>query len=423
MARSVPPAGDRPADVGPGEELVVADDQRRRVGHVEARPDPADGQVEPARPRDLGVGEDLAESLDLGRVVAGDQDPVAAGGAVELGLDLGQLAREPLDALDPEVAGRLLRAGGERREGGRGMPDQASEGALDREEPAGVVDPAEVVAALLAEVVGLDERDPGPLGEDVGDVAEVAGVAVERGAGGQCDRVPSVANAWVSGSKGRIDSTSSPKNSTRTGSVESTGKMSRSATAEAELAGDLDDLDPAHRPLGEPGGQLLDGDRVADPDRARACARTSRVGTGCNSAWKARRRTGGRCACHPLDDPEPSAGNLVGGAGLARQMVPGGEDLGDDPGEGRQVVAEVVDVTDVRQHEHERLGVEPQRRRRQRGGRTPVLSIVAPWPFWSDASTSGNPEARWMTRVKSFSSRIVVEEVVETLGMAGGTTP
>ncbi len=274
-----------PADVGPGEELVVADDQRRRVGHVEARPDPADGQVEPARPRDLGVGEDLAESLDLGRVVAGDQDPVAAGGAVELGLDLGQLAREPLDALDPEVAGRLQRVGGERREGDRGMPDQPGEGALDREEPAGVVDPAEVVAALLAEVVGLDQRDPGPLGEDVGDVAEVARVAVERGAGGQRDRVPAVARALglrVEGAD-RLDVVAEELDPDRLGRVG--GEDVEDAAAEAELAGDLDDLDPTHRPLGEPGGQLLDGDRVADPDRAAsACARTSRVGTGCNSA-------------------------------------------------------------------------------------------------------------------------------------------
>ena len=78
--------------------------------------DPADGQVQPARLGERGVGEDLAQPLDLGRVVAGDQDAVAGRGAVELGLDLGQLAREPLDALDPQVAGRLQRVGGEGRE-------------------------------------------------------------------------------------------------------------------------------------------------------------------------------------------------------------------------------------------------------------------------------------------------------------------
>ena len=89
--------------------------------------------VSSSRPdlRDRGVGEDLAQPLDLGRVVAGDQDAVAGRGAVELGLDLGQLAREPLDALDPQVAGRLERVGGERRERDRGALDQPGERALD----------------------------------------------------------------------------------------------------------------------------------------------------------------------------------------------------------------------------------------------------------------------------------------------------
>ena len=64
-------------------------------------------------------------------VVAGDQHAVAGRGAVQLGLDLGQLAREPLDALDPQVAGRLERIGGERRQRDRGEPDQPLEAALD----------------------------------------------------------------------------------------------------------------------------------------------------------------------------------------------------------------------------------------------------------------------------------------------------
>ena len=44
----VAPAGDRPADLGAGEELVIADDQRPGVDQVEARPDPADGQMRAA---------------------------------------------------------------------------------------------------------------------------------------------------------------------------------------------------------------------------------------------------------------------------------------------------------------------------------------------------------------------------------------
>ena len=118
MARlSYLPPGNRAADVGPGEELVVADDQGRGVDQVEARPDPAHGADEAgldcAR---LGVGEDLAQPLDLGRVVAGDQHAVAGRCAIELGLDLGQVAREPLDALDPQVAGGLERIGRQSRD-------------------------------------------------------------------------------------------------------------------------------------------------------------------------------------------------------------------------------------------------------------------------------------------------------------------
>ena len=127
----VAPAGDRPADLGAGEQLVVADHQRLGVDQVETGPDPADGQVQPFRLGQLGVGKDLAQALDLGRVVAGDQDVFAGGRAVELGLDLGELAREPLDALDPQVAGRLERVGRQRRDGDRGQADQPLEAALD----------------------------------------------------------------------------------------------------------------------------------------------------------------------------------------------------------------------------------------------------------------------------------------------------
>ncbi len=105
-ARLVLPSRGRSADVRAGEQLVVADDERPGVDHVEAGPDPADGQFEPARAGDLGIGEDLLQSSS-GLVVAGDQDAVLARGRIQLGLDLGQLSREPLNALDPEVGRRF----------------------------------------------------------------------------------------------------------------------------------------------------------------------------------------------------------------------------------------------------------------------------------------------------------------------------
>ena len=117
----IPPAGHRPADLGTGEQLVVADHERLGVDQVETRPDAADGQVQSLRPGQFGIGEDFAQPFDLGRVVAGDQDALTGGRAVELGLDLGVLAREPLDALDPQMAGCLQRVGRKCRDGDRGQ--------------------------------------------------------------------------------------------------------------------------------------------------------------------------------------------------------------------------------------------------------------------------------------------------------------
>ena len=92
--------------------------------------------MKPLRLGQLGVGKHLAEPLDLGGVMAGDQDVFAGGGTLELGLDLGQLARKPLDALDPHVAGRLERIGRQRRDRDRREPDQPLEARFDAVEPA-----------------------------------------------------------------------------------------------------------------------------------------------------------------------------------------------------------------------------------------------------------------------------------------------
>jgi hypothetical protein len=76
---------------------MVADHEGPGVDQMEPGPDSSDGQFQPSRAGNLGLGEDLAEPLDLGRVVAGDEDFVPARRGVELGLDLVQFAREPFD--------------------------------------------------------------------------------------------------------------------------------------------------------------------------------------------------------------------------------------------------------------------------------------------------------------------------------------
>ena len=188
--------GNRAADVGPREELVVSDDQGRGVDQVKTRSDPPHGAMKPALLRQDRVAEDLAQPLDLGRVVAGDQHPVAGRCAIEFGLDPGQVAREPLDTLDPEMAGGLERISRQSRDRDRWKPDQALEGALHRVKPAWVVDPAQVVPALFTHVARLDQGHPGAAGKEVGRRPEAGAVLlVVAGRNRDCDVVPAVERA------------------------------------------------------------------------------------------------------------------------------------------------------------------------------------------------------------------------------------
>ena len=320
----VSPAGHGPADLGAGEQLVIADHQRPGVDQVESRPDPADGQDQPVGLGQLGVGEDLAQPLDLGRVVAGDQDAVAGGGAVELGLDLGQVAGESLDALDPQVAGRLERVGGQGRDGDRRKADQPLEARLDAEEPARIVEPAEVVPALVAQVVRLEQGDPGPFGEEFGRVAEAGRVGfLEPERGGQGDRVPAIERAlgFDVERPDRLDLVAEELDADRVGRV---GREDvEDAAADAELAGDLDDLGPRHAALEQPAGQFLDGHRVADGHDPRH----PRQGIGLRHRLEHRleRRDdqAGRVRTRELlQDAQPAAEDLVGGVQLARAASP-----------------------------------------------------------------------------------------------------
>ena len=83
-------------------------------------------------------------------------------------------------------------------------------------------------------------------------------------------------------------------------------------------------------------------------------------------------QTGRHRAGQPADHAEPPAEDLVAGVLLAGQLLPGREDLGRDPREDRDVVAEVVDVADVGQDDDQRRGrMQAKRGRDQPGGRAP----------------------------------------------------
>ena len=315
-AALVAPAGDRAADLGAGEQLVVADDQRAGVDHVEARADAADGQLQPAGPGQLGVGEDLAQPLDLGRVVAGDQHAVAGRGAVELGLDLGQVAGEPLDALDPQVAGRLERVGGERRDGDRREAGSAARSSLRRvKRPRGSSTRPRYWRPSSRRSLGSSRATQVPSGKKSAAMAEAGGVGVvEPERGGERDRVPPVERALGFGVEraDRLDLVAEELDPDRVGGVG--GEHVEDAAADAELAGDLDDLGPRHAAVDEPGGQFLDRRPCRRrPTTARHRASASGLGTGWSIAWKgATINRGGSGPPQALEDAQPLAEDLVG---------------------------------------------------------------------------------------------------------------
>ncbi len=133
---------------------------------------------------------------------------------------------------------------------------------LDGEEPARVVEPAEVVAPLLAEVGRLEQGDPGPLREKIDGMAEAGRIGVlEAERGGQRDRVPAVERAlgFDVERPDRLDLVAEELDADRVGRVG--GKDVEDAAADAELAGDLDDLGPRHSAFEQPRRQVFDGRR------------------------------------------------------------------------------------------------------------------------------------------------------------------
>ena len=133
----VAPAGRGPADVGPREQLMIADHERGASAMWNpARMRPT-VSAEPSFFAELRITEDLAEPFDLARVVAGDQHAIAGRRVVEFGLHLRQFAAEPLDRLNAQMAGRFERTRGDRRHADRGKFQELRERRVDREQPRG----------------------------------------------------------------------------------------------------------------------------------------------------------------------------------------------------------------------------------------------------------------------------------------------
>ena len=353
---------------------MIADDQRSGVDQVEARPDPADGQDQPVRLGELGVGENLAQAFDLGGVMTGDQDAVAGRRAVQLGLHLRQVAGEPLDALDPQVAGRFQGIRGERGEGDGGEADQSLEAGLDAEEPARILDPAEIVASFLAQVVRFQQGDPGSGREEIGRMAEMGRIGVlEPERGGEGHGVPSIERALGFGVErpDRFDLVAEELDPDGVGGI--VGEDVEDAAADAELAGDLDDLGAGHPAIEQPAGQVLHWHRVADGHHPRHPGHGLRLRHGLEHRLERSDHQPGRLGTSQVPEhPQSAAEDLVGGIELARQLLPGGKDFRRDPGKGRHVVPEIVHIADMRQEDHQgRGGMQAQSGRGERRRRAP----------------------------------------------------
>ena len=161
-------------------------------------------------------------------------------------------------------------------------------------------------------------------------MAEAGGVGVvEPQRGGERDGVPAVERALGFGVEGpdRLDLVAEELDADRLGRVG--GEDVEDAAAEAELAGDLDDLGPRHPPLEQPAGQLFDRHACRRrPRPARSGPGPRACGTGWSIAWNgATTSRGGSGRLRLLEHPQPAAEDLVAGVQLARQLLPGGKDL------------------------------------------------------------------------------------------------
>ena len=151
------------------------------------------------------------------------------------------------------------------------------------------------------------------------------------------------------------------------------GENIQDAPAEAELAGHLNDLDPRHPPVDKPGGEFLDGDRIPDADLAGPAVEHIRHRHRLEQRLDRRHDDPGRrIGAEGPEEAEAAAEDLVARRHFRGRLVPGREDLGVNPGERGDVVAEVVEVADVGEDDQQGLRrLQAQPRGGERAGGAP----------------------------------------------------
>ena len=192
----------------------------------------------------------------------------------------------------------------------------------------------------------------------------------------------------------------------RTGSAESVGKTSRMPPRTLNSPGDLDDLDPRH--ARDPSARRS----APRPGRCRprrrpatSAASASGFGTGCNIAWNgATTNRGGSGPPSRLSTRSRRPKTSSSAVSSRGQLLPGREDLGHDA---RRTSPRRRGSRPRRRRARARspaswVHAAPARRRRAAAAEPQAPSIVALRPFLSAARTSGNPDDRWIWRVRSL---------------------
>ncbi len=150
---------------------LVAADHRDAIGYqAKASLELSDAKMQLPGGGQLRLAEDLFEPFVLGRGRRNDEDVLTGRGGVQLVAHFVDVAAEPLDRFDPQVAGGFHRADGH---GGQRDRRKAVDLCQRRVEAVRVLrtfQPLEKVLPFLLDVGRLDQREPTVRGQVTGEM-------------------------------------------------------------------------------------------------------------------------------------------------------------------------------------------------------------------------------------------------------------
>lgn len=162
-------------------EQLVAADHGNAVGHqAEARLQLPGAKVQSAGGGQRGGAEDLLEPLILGRRGRNDEHVLPGRGGLELVAHLVDVAAEPLDRFDPQMAGGLHRSDRHRGQRRRRIAIDLRQRGIQAVRILRPLEPFEEMPGLLLNVGRLNQCEPAALGQEIGKVLAIV-VAGHKG--------------------------------------------------------------------------------------------------------------------------------------------------------------------------------------------------------------------------------------------------